>query len=45
MDPVSAFALLPEAGSIPREMLTGELCSFLQIGGELVFKGASKKEG
>ncbi len=36
---------LSEAGSITREMPTGEQRSFLQIGDEVVFKGASKKEG
>jgi|SaaInl5LU_22_DNA_1037371.scaffolds.fasta_scaffold06831_5 fumarylacetoacetase len=36
---------LSEAGSIEREMPTGEKRSFLAIGDEVVFKGCSQKEG
>lgn len=36
---------LSEAGSITREMPTGEKRSFLQVGDEVVFKGISEKEG
>ena len=36
---------LSEAGSITREMPTGEKRSFLQVGDKVTFKGASKKEG
>ncbi len=36
---------LSEAGSITRQLPTGELRSFLQIGDKVTFKGASKKDG
>lgn len=36
---------LSEAGTITREMPTGEQRSFLQVGDEVVFKGVSEKEG
>ncbi|MCL4163425.1 UNVERIFIED_CONTAM: hypothetical protein GTU68_057248, partial [Idotea baltica] len=36
---------LSEAGSLTRDMPTGEKRSFLKIGDEVVFKGVSQKEG